>query len=94
VLRGTPFNCRFITFHKDSEYFFGTDYLDDIGIVRGKYYSVNSLLKTGVKDESILKPIGRDLVGGESLLTLGSSGGSRRSPCKTGWYSRMVGRCS
>jgi histone deacetylase 1/2 len=54
-----------VSFHKCGEYFSGMGYLDDIGIGRCKHYSVNSLLKTGMKDkseESILKPIVRDLV--------------------------------
>jgi histone deacetylase 1/2 len=51
-----------ILFHKCGEYFLGTGHLDNIRIGRGKHYSVNILLKTGMKDESIFKPIVRDLV--------------------------------
>jgi histone deacetylase 1/2 len=54
-----------ISFHKCGEYFPSTGYLNDIGIGRGKNYSVNILLKTGMKgesDENIFKQIVRDLV--------------------------------
>jgi hypothetical protein len=54
-----------VSFHKSGEYFPSTGHLDAIGIDRGERYSVNILLKTGMKDESdesIFKPIARDRV--------------------------------
>jgi histone deacetylase 1/2 len=53
-----------VPLHKCGEYFPGNGYLDDIEIGRGRHYSVNILLKTGMKDESeegIFMSIVRDL---------------------------------
>lgn len=41
-----------VSFHKYGDYFPGTGHVDDIGIGRGKHYSVNVPLKDGMDDES------------------------------------------
>ncbi|KAH8887117.1 hypothetical protein GQ53DRAFT_693448 [Thozetella sp. PMI_491] len=41
-----------VSFHKYGEYFPGTGELRDIGIGKGKYYSVNYPLRDGINDES------------------------------------------
>ena len=48
------------SFHKYGNFFPGTGALDDIGIGRGKYYSVNVPLREGMDDETlatIFKPV-------------------------------------
>lgn len=48
------------SFHKYGEYFPGTGSIEDIGIGKGKNYSVNIPLKDGIDDasyESIFKPV-------------------------------------
>lgn len=54
-----------VSFHKFGDYFPGTGQLSDIGIGRGKHYSVNVPLKDGMDDvsyETIFKPIIRHLI--------------------------------
>ena len=54
-----------VSFHKFGDYFPGTGQLSDIGIGRGKHYSVNVPLKDGMDDESyemIFKPIIKALI--------------------------------
>eukprot|EP01096_Ripella_sp_DP13-Kostka_P014306 TRINITY_DN6422_c0_g1_i1.p1 TRINITY_DN6422_c0_g1~~TRINITY_DN6422_c0_g1_i1.p1 ORF type:complete len:557 (+),score=200.09 TRINITY_DN6422_c0_g1_i1:25-1671(+) len=49
-----------VSFHKFGEYFPGTGHVKDVGVGKGKYYSVNFPLKDGIDDESyesIFKPI-------------------------------------
>ncbi len=49
-----------VSFHKYGEYFPGTGELRDIGIAKGKYYSVNFPLRDGIDDvsyESIFEPV-------------------------------------
>ena len=49
-----------VSFHKYGEYFPGTGELRDIGIGKGKYYSVNFPLRDGIDDvsyESIFEPV-------------------------------------
>ncbi|KAG4301205.1 hypothetical protein PCK1_002515 [Pneumocystis canis] len=53
------------SFHKYGEYFPGTGSIEDIGIGKGKYYSVNIPLKDGIDDESyesVFKPIIRKII--------------------------------
>ncbi|KAK8897175.1 hypothetical protein M9Y10_015109 [Tritrichomonas musculus] len=54
-----------VSFHKYGDFFPGTGHIDDIGICKGKHYSVNIPLKDGIDDESyrsIFRPIIRELV--------------------------------
>lgn len=49
-----------VSFHKYGEYFPGTGSLTDIGLLKGKNYSINVPLKDGIDDfsyQSIFKPI-------------------------------------
>ncbi|KAG4301266.1 hypothetical protein PCK1_002576 [Pneumocystis canis] len=53
------------SFHKYGEYFPGTGSIEDIGIGKGKYYSVNIPLRDGIDDESyesVFKPIIRKII--------------------------------
>jgi histone deacetylase 1/2 len=54
-----------VSFHKFGDYFPGTGHINDIGIGRGKRYSVNVPLKAGMDDQSyksIFEPIIRSLM--------------------------------
>jgi histone deacetylase 1/2 len=54
-----------VSFHKYGDFFPGTGHLDDIGIARGKHYSVNVPLKDGMDDDSyrrLFQPIIRNLI--------------------------------
>jgi histone deacetylase 1/2 len=54
-----------VSFHKYGDFFPGTGHIRDIGIGRGRYYSVNVPLKDGMDDESyrqLFQPIIRHLV--------------------------------
>jgi histone deacetylase 1/2 len=49
-----------VSFHKYGDYFPGTGDIKDIGVRRGKYYSVNVPLQDGIDDatyESVFKPV-------------------------------------
>jgi histone deacetylase 1/2 len=68
-----------VSFHKFGNFFPGSGDLTDIGIGRGKYFSVNVPLKEGMDDESyvtLFKPIIRELITwyrpGTILLQCGS----------------------
>ncbi|KAH0785413.1 Histone deacetylase 1 [Histomonas meleagridis] len=68
-----------VSFHKYGDFFPGTGSLNDIGIDRGKYYSVNVPLRDGMDDESyitLFKQIMGELVNwykpGAILLQCGS----------------------
>lgn len=53
------------SFHKYGDYFPGTGCLEDTGILRGRYYSVNVPLKDGITDESyqsIFVPVMRKVI--------------------------------
>jgi histone deacetylase 1/2 len=41
-----------VSFHKYGEFFPGTGELKDVGVQKGKYYSVNVPLRDGIDDES------------------------------------------
>ena len=43
------------SFHKFGEYFPGTGAMEDIGVEKGKHYSVNFPLKEGMDDESFMR---------------------------------------
>jgi histone deacetylase 1/2 len=54
-----------VSFHKYGEFFPGTGHFDDIGIGRGRHYSVNIPLRAGMDDtsyKSVFEPIIRNLV--------------------------------
>jgi histone deacetylase 1/2 len=54
-----------VSFHKFGDYFPGTGHINDIGIGRGKHYSVNVPLRAGMDDrsyKSIFEPIVRNLM--------------------------------
>lgn len=54
-----------VSFHKYGDFFPGTGHVDDIGIGRGKHYSVNVPLKDGMDDESyqqLFQPIIRKCI--------------------------------
>ncbi|KAF9243881.1 histone deacetylase complex, catalytic component RPD3 [Melanogaster broomeanus] len=54
-----------VSFHKYGEYFPGTGELRDIGIGKGKYYSLNFPLRDGISDEnykSVFEPIIRQVM--------------------------------
>jgi histone deacetylase 1/2 len=54
-----------VSFHKYGDFFPGTGHLQDIGIGRGKHYSVNVPLKDGIDDENyknLFEPIIRRLI--------------------------------
>ncbi|TFK20159.1 histone deacetylase complex, catalytic component RPD3 [Coprinopsis marcescibilis] len=49
-----------VSFHKYGEYFPGTGELRDVGIMKGKYYSLNFPLRDGISDEnykSVFEPV-------------------------------------
>ncbi|KAG1755026.1 histone deacetylase complex catalytic component RPD3 [Suillus paluster] len=54
-----------VSFHKYGEYFPGTGELRDIGIGKGKYYSLNFPLRDGISDEnykSVFEPVIRQVM--------------------------------
>jgi histone deacetylase 1/2 len=54
-----------VSFHKYGDFFPGTGHIDDVGIGRGKHYSVNIPLKAGMDDVSyklVFEPIIRNLI--------------------------------
>lgn len=54
-----------VSFHKYGDFFPGTGHIDDIGICKGKHYSVNIPLKDGIDDDSysyVFQPIIRQLI--------------------------------
>ncbi|KAG2754481.1 histone deacetylase complex catalytic component RPD3 [Suillus brevipes Sb2] len=54
-----------VSFHKYGEYFPGTGELRDIGIGKGKYYSLNFPLRDGISDEnykSVFEPVIREVM--------------------------------
>ena len=54
-----------VSFHKYGEYFPGTGDLRDIGIDKGKYYSLNFPLRDGIDDdtyEKIFQPVMRQVI--------------------------------
>ncbi|KAF7339941.1 Histone deacetylase [Mycena venus] len=49
-----------VSFHKYGEYFPGTGELRDVGVMKGKYYSLNFPLRDGISDEnykSVFEPV-------------------------------------
>ena len=46
--------CLTVSFHKYGKYFPGTGDIKDIGVGRGKYYTINVPLKEGMDDESFI----------------------------------------
>ncbi|KAJ1917343.1 Histone deacetylase 2 [Mycoemilia scoparia] len=54
-----------VSFHKYGDFFPGTGHLSDVGIGRGKYYSVNVPLRDGINDESyksVFQPVMRKIM--------------------------------
>ena len=54
-----------VSFHKYGDFFPGTGHIDDIGVCKGKHYSVNVPLKDGIDDKSyhsVFQPIIRNLI--------------------------------
>jgi histone deacetylase 1/2 len=54
-----------VSFHKYGDFFPGTGHLDDVGLSRGKHYSVNVPLKDGMDDDSyrrLFQPIIQRLI--------------------------------
>ncbi|KAG2023811.1 histone deacetylase Hda1 [Coprinopsis cinerea AmutBmut pab1-1] len=54
-----------VSFHKYGEYFPGTGELRDVGIMKGKYYSLNFPLRDGISDEnykSVFEPVIRSVM--------------------------------
>ncbi|KAF8898390.1 histone deacetylase complex, catalytic component RPD3 [Infundibulicybe gibba] len=54
-----------VSFHKYGEYFPGTGELRDVGVMKGKYYSLNFPLRDGISDEnykSVFEPVIRQVM--------------------------------